>query len=65
MVKKKLTFGEIRVIECNEISFAEKDLINITNIKDFKFLTFGGSIFKLKNSYYLISLEVIFVWVDK
>lgn len=54
-VKFNLPEG-VRIVECKDISLAQKDIIELKKWKDFLYLL-GGSltIFKLKNSYYLLS----------
>ncbi len=64
-MSKEVDLGETRIIECKEITLSTKDVIIVKNLKDFKYLIIGGSVFRKQNHYYLLSNDVAFVWFNK
>jgi len=55
----------VRIIECDQIEFAGKDLITINNERDFIFLLAGNLvIFKIKNTHYIISDSVAYMYQE-
>lgn len=64
MKKLELPKG-INIIETVSIEFVGKDIIRVKHWDDFMYLLGGVvTIFKLHNSYYIISNEVAYVYQD-
>ena len=57
---------EVRVVECNSLELCPKDIIVIKEWKDFMWLQSGtGTLFKLKNSYYILTGDVAYIFNTK
>ncbi len=50
------------IIEVTSIDFTGKDIIEIKELDDFVYLLGNGGIFKLKNTYYIISDTVAYIY---
>ena len=62
---KKLS-KDIKVIECSNIDFKEKDVLYIKDWNDFRWLIGSDRVvYKLNKCYYLISEVAVWIYEDK